>query len=245
MGYKKVATKKKTGPKPKPKRTALAKGAPRYLVDGKSKGDFGMIMKRAPFAPSMNVCLEYGDNIILTAGTTGVYGTETIFNLNSLYSPQYSGGHQPYGRDSLALLYRRYVVHAVGIDLTYTDPSEDGMIIACILQGADGTFAITGSNNNAIAEKPMTVVRTINNSGEQTGHIKHFTHLHKLEGIHKYQWNANLADYSAGVGATPSKTPYLRIACASARNTSGATIMLRPLIKFYCTFYERIVLAQS
>lgn len=221
---------------------------PRNLIDGKSKGDFGMINKKCPFKPSMAVVLQYADNVILTAGASGLYGTEFVLRLNSLYDPEFAGpgtNHQPYGYDQMALLYRKYIVHAVDIQAEYTDPTEDGLIVAASLQAGNGTFTLTGQSNNELKEKPSCVTRCINNSGSQTGVIKHFTHLHKLEGIHKVQWLSNLSEYSATTGTNPTISPYFRIALASARNTSGATIMFRPKIKFYCTFFERIVLEQS
>lgn len=211
-------------------------------------GDFDLITAKSPFKPYYKCVMQYCDNIILTAGTAGLYGTELVMRLNSLYSPQFSGpgaSHQPYGFDQMAALYRRCIVHAVDIELIFSDPSEDGMNIAVALQGANGTYSLTSQSNNELMEKPQIITRAINNSGSQIVRVNQYTKLHKLEGISKIQWKCNLADYSHAVGGNPTLSPYLRIAACSIRNTSAATIMLRPKIRYFCTFYERIIQEQS
>jgi hypothetical protein len=89
------------------------------------------------------------------------------------------------------------------------------------------------------------ITRMINDSGEQNTVIKQFMPMHRLEGLHKVQWAANLSEYASTATTNPSLSPYLRCAIASSRNTTGATVVLRPLIKFYCQWYDRITLGQS
>lgn len=232
---KRMVTRKKTG-----------MVIPSYLKDSKAKGAWTNVKSLSPF-PNKYFCkMTYGENAILTAGSTGLYGLEYVYRLNSLYDPDFAGvGHQPYGFDQMGALYRRYLVTAVSITLVFTDPSEDGMIVACSLQPSNATFTLTGASNNQLKEKPQIVTRMLNDSGEQNCIIKQFMPLHRLEGLHKFQWSANLAEYASDYNANPTRSPYLRVACASARNTSGATVMFRPLIKFYCQWYDRITLPQS
>lgn len=219
---------------------------PSYLKDTKAKGAWTNVKSFSPF-PNKYFCkMTYGENVILTAGTAGVYGLESVFRLNSLYDPDFAGvGHQPYGYDQMGALYRRYLVTAVSITLVFSDPSEDGLLIGCSLQPSNSVFTLTGASNNQLKEKPQMITRMLNDSGEQNCIIKQFMPLHRLEGLHKFQWSANLAEYASDYNANPTRSPYLRVACASARNTSGATVMFRPLIKFYCQWYDRITLPQS
>jgi len=213
---------------------------------GNFAGDFTNIYKKAAFKPSMSCKLVYAGNHVLSVGTAGIYGTEYIYRLNSLYDPDFSGaGAQPYSMDQVALLYRKYLVSAVKIEIVISDPSEDGLVVGALLQPSNGSYTLTGKDPSDITERPMCCVRNLNNSGSQVVVIKQFIKLHKLEGLSPVQWECSLANYAAAFGANPSLSPYIRLAVANIRSTGSGSVVVRPKITYYCKFWERIDLAQS
>jgi len=63
---------------------------------------------RGPVPQQTIVTLRY-NTVWKSDGTT----YDKRFNLNSIYSPEYAGGHQPLGRDQYATFYNRYRVTKV------------------------------------------------------------------------------------------------------------------------------------
>lgn len=209
-------------------------------------GPFHRYVSNDPFRATFNTKLTYTQSVTLTSGIGGIYGNEQIYRLNSPYDPDFTGtGHQPYGYDQVSLLYRKYKVNAAKISILFSNPSEDGMIGAAAVQASAGTFALTSNPIDTLKEQPMTVTRTINNSGSQTAMVNQYLQLHLVEGLTKLQFSTNVEDYSAPVTTIPAKTPYLRLALASSLGTNGATMFCRVTITYYCQFYERKTQAQS
>lgn len=209
-------------------------------------GPFHNYISGDPFKPKMTVKLHYSETFTFTTGTLGVYGTQQSMLLNSLFDPNETGtGHQPYGFDQLTLLYRRYKVNAVLIELVFTDPSNDGMVVAAQLLPPFGLNTLTGAAIDSVKERPMAVTRSINNSGRQTVIIKQYVPMYALMGISELQFKAEMTDFSAGMGATPPQSGRIRFSAGSLRGTAGHTIICRCAITYYSTIYDRVVLAQS
>lgn len=235
-------TKRKYTPKRRRTRRTYRKRRTAKII----RGPFKRYSTSDPFRPSMNCKLTYCQSLHLNSGVLGIYGVEQIFRLNSLYDPDYSGvGHQPYGFDQVAALYRQYKVNACKIQLIWTNPSEDGMICAAAVQGSGGSFALTSNGIDVLKEQPMTVTRELNNTGSQRAIVNQYFPLSVVEGVSKLQFNTNLEDYSAAVNANPVRTPYLRLAVASSNGTNGASCYVRVMITYYCHFYQRKTQAQS
>lgn len=122
---------------------------------GRARGPVNLTVLGDPFPIRMRTRLRYAQTNSLTAGSTGLFGTERVFRLNSLYDPDLTGvGHQPYGYDTLATLYVRCKVHAVSVLLTFTDPSADGVLIAAHFQNPDTPTTITGYDTDTVMERP-------------------------------------------------------------------------------------------
>lgn len=199
-----------------------------------------------PFAPSMTRALEYTDRFTFTAGGSGLYGTEQIMRLNSLFDPDLTGtGHQPYGFDQLAALYFRYKVHKVKLSLEFADPSGDGIVIAVAVQNTDSSQAITGSSQSSVAERPNVFTHAISNTGDQDFIFESVVDIEKIDGLTKNQFEANIEEYSALCTASPTRTPYVRIAIAALDQSSTPTLVCRLRMSFFTTFYSRTTLAQS
>lgn len=203
-------------------------------------------VKGDPFPLRWHGNLQYGQAYTLTAGAAGVFGTEQVFRLNSLYDPDLTGtGHQPYGFDTLATMYYKYKVRFVRVSLKVSDPSADGIIFCAHFQNPDITFALSGNLPDVVMEKPAMLVRDINNTGSQVVNFTQRFALRDLCGITNVEFSSNTDEYTAAVSASPTKTPYLRTAIAALDGSSTPTVRVQVMLVFETEFFERVVLSQS
>jgi hypothetical protein len=185
------------------------------------------------------VTLPYSYNSTLTAGSSNVFGTEAIFRLGSIYDPLYSGaGVYPNGYTAWSGFYADYRVHAVEIDLTFTDPSADGMVVGALVQYSNDTFSLGGNSIATADSLQRSDIRPLNNTGDQTVRITKRFNLWDLDGNTKLQWLAN-PGYQAVFGQNPTLSPYLRIAVASLPSaTPTCSVLVR--LTFFVELFDRI-----
>lgn len=218
----------------------------RKITKRRGGGPMRITNMHDPFPPYKYCKLHYTETFGLTGGTSGAFGTEVIYSLNNMYDPNYSGtGHQPYGRDTLAAIYAQYMVSAVKVKITFTNPSADGVVVGAQLQPVETTYALAGKFQDAVAESPFSWIRPINNTGNQVATVTQYTSLAKLSGLNRLQWNTQLDQYGAAVGSSPSKQAWLRIAVGSDSGDTGVTIIGRVQFTFYTKWWQRITLSQS
>lgn len=80
-------------------------------------------LKFDPFPAKINATLRYSETFQInpSIGTPGHY----LFRCGSIFDPNLTGvGHQPYGHDTLALIYNHYEVESATITLTCTANSQ-------------------------------------------------------------------------------------------------------------------------
>lgn len=227
---KKKFTKKKGG-------SAFYKKTPQSVVKS--------LVQHSPF-PSTYYCkARYCHTSILSVGTAGIYGPEQVFRLNSLYDPDFTGsGHQPYGRDQLALIYNKYCVYGALLEAEVTDPSEDGLVIAAMIQSSGSSFTITNKTVDEIKEKTNGFTVNINNTGSQKTMLRQYIDLSKVEGVSRIKI-MNDDPYASAFAADPVLTPYLRIALANLRNVGSGTCIIRTMITYFIKCSDPITLSQS
>ncbi len=237
----KRAPRRKTN-KNRPKTRAPARGTRRTKVSG----PFHNFVTNDPFRPTMPIKLTYTDTSTLSTGVSGSCGSIKIFSLNSLFDPDQGGvGHQPYGYDQLATLYNRYKVNAVLVTTVFTDPSEDGLVVAAQFQSHNNAYDMVGKTPRQLKEQPMSVTRTINNSGSQKVTVKQFFGIHTVSGLTKLQFDADNDIFTASVNLSPSIQPRYHIGICSDRLTAGASMIARTSITFYSKMYDRRILPES
>lgn len=141
-------------------------------------------------------------------------GTEIVFNLNSIFAPRTSGGHQPYGRDQLAALYQRYKVHHVKVEITLLPQLVTTSVraLAMSLQTPEGGLSTTGLDVGFFDEKPGSEVFW---QDSRTRHIVREIPIHTLCSVNQDEFNANTEDFAALVSASPAKIPTLHLSAAS------------------------------
>lgn len=214
---------------------------------GLGSGPFKRITQGDPLPPYKNCKISYSDRYTLTSGTVGIFGNEQIMRLNSLYDPDLSGtGHQPLYYDTMSLVYKRYKVTGVSIDVLWTDPQADGVVCAMCIQPSSEVYSVAGKSVGVLDEQPMSVVRYLNDSGSQNTRVKQFVPIYQIEGMTKSQFNGQAdGDYTAVTTTNPAKVPYLRMGAASLSGTSGVGVTAIVKLTYHVRFYERIIQSQS
>lgn len=196
-----------------------------------------------PFPARQNFTLKYCDVYQFTTnGSFSNYATEYDFRLGSLFDFDLSGsGHQAYGHDQIALIYKRYMVHDVKVKLEWFDPSTDGVVVGyCLMyQGS-----CNGMSVGELEEKPYSKLVSINNTGSQNAYQEFTVSNHTLLGLKKEQYRNNEVIYGSDFGGSPTLGPYLRCVYMHPGAT-GATVRLKITALFNVECYQPNMLAQS
>lgn len=248
MGTLRFKTMKKTWRSVRPKAIVkqMIKIAKRsYPKAALTSGPWSDYNKTDPLPPHKFCKLIYGERYDFATGAGGTYATEQVMRLNSLYDPDFTGaGHQPRYFDQMAAMYRKYIVYGALIELTFTDPSADGIEVAALIQPSAESLSMTGKSVGYFNEMPQAVVRPLNNTGNQLTKIRQYLPLHILDGISKVRL-MNDPNYSATTTDNPALSPWLRFSVGSYSGTSGVTVRAQLKITYYCKLYDRILVAQS
>lgn len=119
-----------------------------------------------PFPREYHVRMHYSHWTGLTSPATTLAGGIT-FRLNSLFDPDQTGvGHQPYQFDQLSVLYNKAIVYAAKVDITWSNPSADGVWLGYCLQGSNMAGGV-GKSLPYLQELPYCRMVTLNDTGSQ------------------------------------------------------------------------------
>jgi hypothetical protein len=206
---------------------------------GQSSLGFPKFFRGGAVPPRKMVVLPYSSSQTLTAGGSSLFGTELIYRLNSIYDPLYSGaGDYPNGYSAWSNFYADYRVHRVGIDLTFTDPSADGMAVGALVQYSNATSGIAASTIQTADSQQKADIRPLNNTGSQTVRISRTFNIWDLDGNTRLQWLAN-PGYQAVFGQNPTLCPYIRIA-AACFTSATPTVSVLVRLTYYVELFDRI-----
>jgi hypothetical protein len=181
-----------------------------------------------PFRSRITCQVPFTLNYSVTAAGSNLYGTAYSLRLNSIYDPEVTplSLTSPYGYSALAAIYRNYRVWAVDIDVTGSDPSADGVYLACGLFASNQTPNISGQSLTTVAQKQMVDVRPVNNTGSQVVHIRRRISIWDVEGMLKEQWIAD-PNYAAAFGTNPANYPVLNFAIATVTGTPTLNLTIK------------------
>jgi len=201
-----------------------------------------------PFPARFKTTLQFSYVGGMTVGATNTFGTEYVFRLNSVFAPSFTATttRQPYGYDQLSGLYDRYFVRAVDVDVTFTDPSSDGLLVAAMVQPGSGATTLQGQSLRFPYEAPGCVAAPINNTGTQLARFhKKFT-IAQIEGLKESELTAGLANFSAETDNSPTLVPWLRVATASYNATDSTSVCRFSIVLRYdVEFSSRVIQALS
>lgn len=190
-----------------------------------------------PFAQRYIARLKYSDNVLLSTANT-----PWVFSLNSIFKPNVSGtGHQPFGHDTLNVLYNRYRVYAVKWNIRAIPTDGSNQYIVAIPTNESFTVA----NFDDAREKPRAkyMLQSLNdNSVVMKGSIS----LPSLTGRTKAQYMSD-DRYQAQFGFDPAESMTLRIYSYNAGLPTTATVGTRITIEmvYYVECFDPNMLAQS
>lgn len=168
---------------------------------------------------------------------------EAIFSLNSAYDPAQAGAGsiQPNYWDTLAVLYSYYLVHAVEVEITFFDPSADGLLVGFQLQGT----SVSGLTMSDLSSRPLTRYATISNTGQQVYVFKMRLPIHEVLGLTRAQYLNDTNNYGAAVTTNPANQAYLRIFAVSTQSGVATTYKAHVKINYKIQFWNRPSMAIS
>lgn len=227
--------------KAKPQYSRRRNIAPRNVRGLKSTIQRGQL----PFGRSFMARLPYVENYAITAsGTTGLAALTYNFYTNNTYDPRYeAGGHQPMQYDFLAQAYERVWVHGVKVELTFSNPTYDGMYVGYRVRANTNTVGISGQTLDYVQEMRDSHISPLNNTGSQTKKYTFFISNPALFGLTKSQYR-NI-EYSHTTTGNPGA--YGLIEPFAFHTISGENSLIRVNIRltYYCQFTNPITVAQS
>ncbi len=206
-------------------------------------GPLGLYRSPDPFPSRSFVQLRYSNTGYLAADTsfTFAYGPEGgTLCLNSIYAPQ-AGGHQPYGRDTLATLYYKYKVHKVDLTFEVSNSSGQNCMFTIMFLNPSSTHTLAGYNIDVIKEKPFSFSKMLAHA--QNAFINKSVDIKTICAISTEEFESNTKDYAALIGSSPTNACYCRLAVASDALTAGMMITITMIQ--HVEFFERVPLAQS
>jgi len=243
-GKKKTVTTSKS--KPKSKVTTTKKKTFRNKKTF-SKGPMKLFDSRVPYPRIWKCKFHYVDQLDLTTGESGLIGASTKYALNGLWDPNLTvSGHKPYGYNQLKVLYSKYLVRGCHVKITFTNPSADGVVVACLVQQGSGIGGISGIYADVVKEQPYSWTCPMNNTGSQVKIFSQYFPINTIEGLSNVQYECSLSQYSADTAtANPSIVPFLLVGVGSDTYTQGVTVTARVELTYYSQLYEPILQAQS
>jgi len=173
-------------------------------------------------------------------------GTETGIYLNDIFAPGGggldTGAHQPYGRDSMALLYGRYKVHRCRIRLE-VQCSAGGAVAWFVTMiknpaaGGSTSGVVMGylsedgfCNIQAVPQsKPLIINRTID--------------IARAVEVSKQVFRADNTFFAAPAGSSPTTRIPLFMNCCSAGVNFG--LVVRAEFEYETEWFDRIILGPS
>lgn len=191
-----------------------------------------------PFGSMRKARLVYVDNVTIDVPSTGLY-TFHSFRVNSIYDPDSTGfGHQPYGHDELAKLYKRYRV--TGSKITVTAMPGAG--------NSNFAMGIKQTNSSVIATSPLILQEQpgfryrLFGNGTQTPTPR----ITSKWSLKKYAGRAMMDDiYAADFGVTPADSPVFAVGLFSPTATDVLPMVINVRIEYAVRCWEPLELGVS
>jgi hypothetical protein len=180
--------------------------------------------------------------ILNISAATGVYG-QNIFLLNSLWRPNTSDTHQPYGFDQMSALYSKYRVYSVKWRVQIGPTSGRLVHAACPMNDVQTTPVVGASSFVLLAESPLSTLHVLGQNGGQVTKFEGNKTLHQFSGRTKPEYDA-MDTYAALVSASPAEIIQLVVGYG---NPDVATIIHTMSVELWFTseFFDPVIVGQS
>jgi hypothetical protein len=238
-----VPTRPNSSPQRRIKRN---RGANAALVT-RAQSTLGLFSFADPFPPRKVVEHTYAQNFSVSGdgSVANKLGTAITMSLNDIFAPGGSYTHQPYGRDQMAALYGRYKVHGVVLELevcmSNTATTKNPPVFIMGINAPSSGFTYTGALLTDAMEQasadwiqvpaglPRRIVKKVD--------------VATLCGATKQEFAADVSQYCAANGSSPTKTTSVSFSVAGLDTSVYAVVALR--FTYRTEWFERITLAAS
>lgn len=202
---------------------------------------FKLFLAPSPAQPRVMKDFPFVHMSIYTAGIATAFGGENVYRLNSMFDPDFTGiGPQPQGWDQYKAIYVKYKVVAVTLEVTFTNPSTSGLIVACQLSNPNDTITLTGTSAQTSDSRYNVEQRYLNDTGSQQVTIKRRFPMEDLLGITPEMFRGDDQNFSAVIGANPARVPFVRVAIADVSGAAGQTCTGVVKIIYHTMIFSRI-----
>lgn len=213
----------------------------KFYKKGTKKPTFRQIrsygVRSDPFPTRLHARCKYiFSGSLASDGTVArVTGSERAFRLNSIWDPDFTAlGHTVVGHANFAALYKYYLVRGAKVEISWSNPSGDGVVAFASL---NQTRDLSAKSDLLNYSSSLVYSSDINNTGAQKSKMHFYVRPWNLLGLSKMEWLANKSNHSAGISTSPSTNVVLRVACSGS--AAGQTIHCSIKIIYYTEFYER------
>lgn len=198
-----------------------------------------------PFGREYIADLPYVENYYISAnGTTGLTTLGYIFNGNNAYDPRYdTGGHQPFQYDILASLYERAWVLGAQVELTFSNPSQDGMYVGCRVRAATNSVVTASQTLDYIQELADSMISPLNNTGSQTKAFRFRFKNASVFGVSDATYDE--LTYSHQTNGSPSAFTVIEPFAVNTVSGTDATVRVNIKITYRIRFTNRVSAPQS
>lgn len=173
--------------------------------------------------------------------TTTTVGTQ--FFRNSMYDPDFTGtGHQPFMRDQIAALYKKYRCYGFKYDIMIQNTSSSDSMRYCVLP-----INHTGTNNmDSLWEKPYGKygLLTPDTGSKNIVRIRGFLSANKILGVTKKQFSAEKA-FSGDTGNNPTTEAYLGIFTIASNEVTSVSARITVKLTMYTMYFDRAIITHS
>lgn len=195
-----------------------------------------------PFPDIFKVKLPWAHTGAITPPTTFTCGAIS-FEANAMPYPDTAAGLssvQPRGLDQLSPLYNRYRTTGALIELTFSDPQNDHLMVGLRVRSAN-QVATAGLTWDQIATQPNTYYKPIVNTGNQIVGYKIFVKPNVLMGntAQQLKYDPGYVAITSGVSpftladTIPTKRTFVDV-WAYNKGTTAQNVAYTMKITYYC-----------
>lgn len=187
--------------------------------------------------PQHYLCKMKYSETFTTESSTGNFQ----FNLNSIFDPNRTGiGHQPYGHDTMNILYNRYRVISCSWRIQQGQNAQSGVPINIAVMPANEVLIF--STVSEMRENPRSKY-IVQNPGAPAVALTGKQYIPSLMGRTKIQYMSD-DRYQAQMGSSPLEFAILNIA-TSTGGDSFTPATLQIVLEYTVEFFDVKHLAQS
>jgi len=165
------------------------------------------------------------------------------FRLNSIYDPDYTyvgpGSRTVVGHNILSSAYARYLVLGAKVSVSFNNPTVDGCRVGCRIR-INANNPASGNTMQDIAEKEMTYMKGLNDTGKQTCGFSFFVRPWTMTGLSKLEYMANTSSYSSAMNGNPATENRCLFDIFLINPTVTAQVRAMVRIVYYVQCYDRI-----